>query len=81
MPLLQALPTPQTILVVGSDCELSHVVSNYKSRRLSIQVSELERDVKVVRGQSEDFLSLLKITKNLPILVTMVYILSNSLKS
>jgi len=40
--LLWALPTLQTIFTVALNSELSHLVSNYESRRSSIQVSKLK---------------------------------------
>ena len=41
--LLWALPAPQTILAIGLNWELSHMVGNYKDpQRLSFQVSVLE---------------------------------------
>ena len=46
VPLLWALPSPQTISTVGTAQELSHSVSHYKSRRLSFQVSESKQRCK-----------------------------------
>lgn len=54
--LFWAFPTPQTI---GLDQELYHPVSNCESQRLSFQVTKMQlRCKKVIRGQSDDYLSL-----------------------
>ena len=47
------------ILDIGSNWNLSHLVRNCKSQRLSFEVSKPELDTNVVRGQSEDSLSFL----------------------
>lgn len=55
MGLLWTLPTPQTILTIGSAQELFRLVTNCKSWRLSFQVSRLEYKLIITRLQSFDF--------------------------
>lgn len=53
------LPTPQKKIVVGSNCEISHLISNHASSMLSFQVSTKVMK-KVVGGQGENPLFLFK---------------------
>ena len=56
--LLWALPTSQTNLAVVSDWEFSHSVSSCKLKDCHFKVQNRTSEAKVIRGQTEDSVSL-----------------------